>query len=214
MKSRPLPIIEKLPQSNLYLDDVKYLYELISEISEAKDVSIKIKTKDTEYELETLDDIMKIESFPVNDFNYIKISCLKPYMVIDLTNYNAEVFISKDTPVLRGTMEKVKSRIKMRSRKLSWLISNPFLPAIPFIIALNYIKDGQYINGGIIIGLCLILYLLGLYLNFYKYSIIHTKFKKNLPSFFERNKDKIILAIFLIPITALITVVIQNLLAN
>jgi len=209
MKSRSLSIREKLPQSSLYLDDIKFLYELISEISE--DVLVKIKTKDTEYELKTIDDIMEIESFPENNFNYIEINGHRPYISIYLKNSNANVFISEDTPVLRGAMEKVKARIKMRSRKLSWLLSNSILPAIPFLIALDHAKNGQYINGGLIISLCLVWYVLGFHINFYKYSIIHTNFKKNLPSFFERNKDKIIWAIFIVPITALVTIGIQKL---
>lgn len=196
MKIKKQAHSERLTPVVLYLDDLERILEVLKGASEAVEIST------LEYELGSLDEITNIQKETLSS---LSIAIRNPYLSLEFKPYEISLFISEDTPISRGLFEKIKQLLHNRRRKLSWLITNDWVWVLaPYLIALPlgwFVVQGILSNNmhDVLLGCALavpgtVLYWWTWQVSSNKYSIIHLRRRTELPSFWKRNKDEILIA--------------------
>jgi hypothetical protein len=192
MKKTSLSIREKIKPVVLYFDDVIYLVELFEE--EAEKIEIKLQDKNSEYIFHSSGDLEELRNLDVKKFNNLEITSIELYININLYDSGGSIYISKDTPLLRGLMEKAKARLNPRSRKLFWLFNNMWLPLIASWYGIWRLMNENYFDFLVITLFSGIWFFLGHYVDVKEHTVVFTSTRNEMPSFFERKKDEIIIA--------------------
>lgn len=212
MKKVSGPRSEHIENVSLYLDDLDRIEECFSEIAEDLTISI------AGYELET---IAELRSLELQELHAIEYQSYTPYIRFSLYPYGAKIYISDDTPALRGTFEKIKAIVKVREQDKAGFKRSALI--------LNFLF-GSSLGLGILLGAMgvmseAIFFFIGAFLfimlaghferkTFKDKSTIHLRDFGKSPSFWEVNKDRILLIIITASITAIITTLITFTLSN
>lgn len=165
----------------------------------SNDVTLEITDSQSEYKFISVKEISALKSIPTEKFDNLSITSHSPYMTLRLWKHGGELHISEDSITLRGFMEKAKDRLKSRSKKLHWIYTSPLVMATLPILSAYYgvweLGHKNYMSGAIIIVLSLCWMVLNWYCRFYNYTVIFCKSQKELPTFFQRRKDDIFIAV-------------------
>lgn len=192
---------ERLPPLCLYLNDLEDVVAIIRQVSP----TINITT--SSHSFDGLEDLR--ENGP-KTFHRLQIASSEPYITLDLQPYKIEIYISDDTPEERGILEQLKSRLLKCRAPLAWTTSNRIGPFVfgATITALVIWVRPLWIASLALLPVLLLL-LAGWRLSFNTYATIHLVTRAERPSFWERNKDQILLAIISGVIGAFIALAIQ-----
>jgi len=180
----------------LYLDDLQTIYNILHEVSPNIIVSSK------EYEFENIDDISKLENKTIH---YLIMQINEPHIKLEFANSSISFYASKDDFYTRGIASKIKEVFAKRERPLMWLF-NPKVTGgiIGTSIALYFLKKEilplRYIPLIELVSYLLFVFglLFGWYsmkIDFNRYATIHLENFKSKISFWQKNKDAILLAI-------------------
>jgi len=206
MKRINFPQEEEIKPVILYFDDLERIVEILKELSN----NIVIFTD--KYELDSLHELQEIHK---DTLNWLTLGIAKPQVSVNFRPNGILLYIEEDIPVSRGILEKVKQLLRNCKRKLSWLAMNSWIGATIIGGSIFFFSSRSFM--GILLG-CLMTFL-GAILLWWghgvidkKWSVIHLKRRIELPSFWKRNKDRIVVAIISITFGSLITLVITNLL--
>lgn len=191
----------------LYIDDLDKILEYFKEVSD----TIIIQTN--EYELTDIEEIKNINN---DKLKYLYISTSNQGISLNIDN-NVSIYISEDTPILRGALEKIKQYLSKRQRKLMFILDNVVVYNL-FVILTIYVVSTNFKKGNIYLGVfgicCLIIEIIWVWVNLKSdyHSIIYLKKKNDYPNFFKRNKDKLIIVIITAILTLVTTLILQPIL--
>ena len=210
---------ERLPPVRLYLDDIKKIIGILSEVSENIDLEAD------EYKYESLTELTTQNLYQINS---LTISSSDPYVSLHFAPDSVWLFITKDTAELRGIFEKIKKFLRSKRRKLYFMHKNPFLtsaiigtfsglslPLFPIFIR-NLITTGATARIILILSLAtiwlifiIIVFSWFFYLQYKRYSTIILMPRTEQTNFWQRNSDKLIVglivSIFSVLVTAFVT---------
>lgn len=208
METKPLSVSADINPIVLYYEDLQFLMTLFSSASER--VTLSLKDKQNEYEFTTVEELSALKTLPTEKFNNLSITCRHPYLTLSLWKHGGEIHISEDTSILRGLMEKAKDRLKLRRRKFYWIYTPSWatvtLPLFSAYWGIWELTKKNYIGGATIALLSCVWFVLNYYSRFYNYTVVFSKTEKEHPSFFQRKRDDIYLAV----ISAIIGVIIGS----
>jgi len=177
MKKKTKTIVTELPPIKIYLDEIQDIVEfLYGEVGKDK---VMIETEN--YRIEDPGDFKTIDE---EQLDSLIISTANPYSIeVRLTSYRATINAHDDTKSL-GISSKIES-ILMRGKRS---VANIF----------KKLRDSVY---GVVAPLLLIsIYCLIsipiFFVGIKRYSIIILKNRKEIPTFWKRNKDQISMIIF------------------
>ena len=173
----------------IYLDDVEIIYNILQEISE--DISIETD----EYAIK---DIKQLSRLNKERITMLRFKVLEPFITLDLTPHEAQLYISGDDLVSVGVFEKLKKAVARRQRfstlsfRYIWLIALP----VSFLLSQVILSLGRkdYTTAwlsfaGFAIGI--LWYLYNAYQDMNRHSLIILKYRRDTPSFWRRNADNI-----------------------
>ena len=198
MKSIKQNYIKKFKPLELDFTDVKKIYNILLEISQ----DVEIKTTDTEFE--TIDELRDYSSDVIYD---LEIKIYKPYISISFSKKSeASIYISEDTLISRGALEKIGSILNEKQNKF-YIISTIISKILQLIFYTSLIiLFGLFIFEKLNKIICLMFIIftglysfLGLLYGFYsiyieqRYNRINVHDKKE--SFLKRKKDEILVGI-------------------
>lgn len=172
----------------LYLDDLDKILEIIKEVCK------KIIIKTSEYEIENLNELKKLNK---ESLDYLMIRAEEPWLILEIDFSKLYLYIDEDDAISRGIFEKVKQILKNRKRKFSWLKEKLFQVPLLFIFSFGLVVGISRKNIVLILIGVLFLVLLVMHLSWdiKACNIIHLKRKTESKSFWKRKKDEIIIAI-------------------
>jgi hypothetical protein len=205
----PKIIYEPLPAVKLYLDD---LQEITSFLMEHYGDKIELRT--TEYKISNVDNLPLLKDPRIKYLRILGGGETFSDVEIEFKRDTASIFCRADTPFNRGVVEYLKALILKRERYVSkarWLM----IPVIAFYglvgIWQRFIHPIQTWGEVLAFLFLTITFLLftGWFCwgNLLNHSIIIPNLKKDVPSFWQRNKDQIWLVILGGVLGALLTVV-------
>ena len=186
---------------NLYLDDIKKIYELM------KSHDSELTMTNDDYIFDNVDELMDLKR---GSIDVLKIQNKNFDMRFELSEHGVELNIDKDTPTAMGIYIQIKEIIEKRKRR---------------IIPLNYIC-GIGIGSGFTI--CLYFFdnvffrvigatiaILSLLLGYFTFQSVSSKiilkYKIDSPPFIKRNLDSIIVSIIFLLLGIILTVMAQKL---
>lgn len=187
MKKIHKPLGEHLRPIKLYYDDILEIYRILKEAGDL----IQIKTD--EYEIESIEEILSIKKPFITN---LSIKLYEPAVSIDFRDSNIWLYASEDTPVQRGLYEKIKTILVKKQRIFAPLFQSSIASGL-FTGSSTwwlFTDDYKYI-GILIICLGLLWMYFGHKSQFQFYSLIFPVSRTDKPSFLERNKDQLFLAL-------------------
>ncbi len=185
----------------LYLDDLQRIVEIFGEMS--ADVSISTE----EYQFENIEE--DLGNLSQQTINNLRIESFAPHILLELSPGIIWLYIFNDDAVSRGLFEKVKTVLHTCRRRASFLTNHHWLAAVPggwaivWLVATAGIEKEFSISTFFVLALSLFWGSLGYYARTKQHTIIHLKKRAELPSFWSRNKDSIILIIISSAVTSL-----------
>jgi hypothetical protein len=192
----------------LYIDDVKRIFEIISDVSEHFSVIADGYVLDDKSEIDMLDS-KEIHELIITS-NEINVS-------IEMKNYQTVIWGNEKDTKSWGTILVLKDLLEKCQRKI-WKIRKTFYPSYLILysfvsLSMSLVKDiGKWriyvlIPGVIIYVIVAILFIMDITVRAKKYSTIRL-YKRGMNSFFIRQKDQILLSIISGIIGALLTLAI------
>lgn len=215
MKKKTQSFKQDFKMPHLYREDLEEIEAVMKIISPRL---YKLETKDFEYT--SIQDIPK-DALTVSNFH---IQTLDPYISIDFENFSSRIYSNDEDDIktlgaihkITGIIEKRERRSLWRSSKLSTFLA-PVVILSPFLLMEFYSKEIIKSNAVlfvILISVALIMgtvwFVIGYRATLKNYSVIEFTCKKNIPNFFARNKDQIIVGIIVAIMTVVLTVLFQN----
>lgn len=196
---------------HLFRGDLENIEKIIKE--DLKPREYKLETRDFEYK--DIEEINK-DSDITNEF-YIQTH--SPYIHINFYKYSAEIYSGDDDIKMVGVIKKVTEIIEKRERRCLWFIfraADVFAPII-IIVSLSLVfviiqkKKFEDIWYLILIFISSIMwYIFDFYFSFWGFSKIEFVYKKNRPSFLNKNRDQIILLVIGAVLGALVMIFFQT----
>lgn len=205
METKPLPVSANVSPLVLYYEDLEFFMNLLG--STERTVILRLNDQQNEYTFVSVKELSALKDLPTERFNNLSITCPNPYLTLDLWKDGGSIRISEDTPTLRGLMEKIKDRLKLRRKKLFWIYTprwSFFVPTLSAYWGSWELTHQNHIMGAMIVLMSCGWYGLSWYLKFYNYTVIFTKTKKELPSFFQRKSDDIYISIISIFVSVIL----------
>lgn len=180
----------ELPPTILFSNDVVRLCDLLKDGGHS---SIRLRSAD--FELESPSEFEELAKTVDKGYvSHLHITARDPHVSIEFEPYSARVYISEDTNALRGLLVKITELVEKRKRRV-WRFTQNFLPSLPIGASVYAFLEKR-------LEIALPLLLLGTVWHFWtfrqstqRYSTIWLKPKEQAPGFFERNKDKLVLAV-------------------
>jgi hypothetical protein len=192
-------IHKKLPPLLLYLEEVDEFYQFISGI--AKDVTFEVEG----YRLNSPEELKKL---PVNHIHNLQINSSRPFIKLDLRPYSAEIFIGNGDVEAEGIASRIEN-ILLSGRAPVYFVPSGFfsgiLASVPLWIGLA-LKNNLISGLGIaFVTVWATLLSIDYQFRLKQYTTVSPMKRKELPSFWARNKDQIWLLIIGAVIGAVIT---------
>lgn len=210
MKKKTNRLCERLNPAKLYLDDIEKIVETMLQISD------KVEISNEEYSFESLDELKELKQEALRN---LEITASHPSRIsIHFKKDSIYLHASDDAPASRGILEKIKEIVAQRSRRLVWLLNSNFLSGGFFALSMIVFIFYGVIDGN---GYCFLAGIIGVIIGWFwswrsirsqhfNYSVIILKHRIDAPSFFKRNRDKIIIAIIASVIGGIVVVVFQK----
>ena len=202
-------LLKNYPILRLYKSDLEKIFKLF------KDHYPEIEIVADGFKLDDFSELSKINKQEIFDF---EISAHNPFLSVDFSRNSARIYLSDEDDIkLRGLADKIADILSERKSYLRFF-ANPWTPnlicLIGFILIFSLSKEVKtplylfpfYI---LFIGLW---YFWGIKIATKKHSLIYLYDYSSAPSFFKRNKDRILLAILSAAIGGIITLIISLLL--
>ena len=215
-KISPTSIDLYLPYVKLYLNDIEEIILILKKINPSE---IQLESNNSQFEFN------EIESLKFDKINKLKITAKLPvkndFTISSILNDFSIIFDSSGSHIscwtnsleIQGLVKELEVFIISKKRLLGQRFLLPltyallvvsgiiFISFLPFLILGLLGKENPFYPINYIINLVFLLFLFSL--RFYK-NIIYLKQKKDLPNFFIRNKDQLIIDILLLLIGYLI----------
>lgn len=193
----------------LYLDDLERIVDHLQEVS--KDIRITAQG----YECDNLTELPLLKKPYLTD---VEIRSSDPYIADDLKPTSVWLYMSRDDPASRGVFDALRTELHNARRPLTWLIASPFFSGgfagISVVLLLNWLQYNKLwltIAGVASVLLAAAWVYVSLQTQLRKFSIIIPKHRSDVPTFWQRNSDKIILALISALIGSLLTIAIKTL---
>ncbi len=207
---------EHLKPVLLYRDDIEQIVEVMREVSPDAELST---------DQHKFNDIKEWAELKRDYFTNMRLKTTNPYVSLELSERSVWLYIDKDTAQSRGAFEKIK-RLLTKLKRPSEKLMNYWMPpiivnlCIYFLLAASLSKKLS-LNIWTITIVDVILLLAGWWWTRWvfqsrtrKYSIIIPKYRIDAPNFWQRNSDKIVLAIICTVLGSLLTLLIKSLTAQ
>lgn len=179
---------EHLKLVKLYYDDLLEIYE---------------------YELESIEEILSIKKPFITN---LSIMLYEPVVSVGFKNSSIWLYASDDTPLQRGLYEKIKTILVKRQRLFAPFFQSSIASGVFTGTSTWWLFTDTYKYVGIIIFCLGLLWMyFGHKSQFHYYSLIVPLHRTDKPSFFERNKDQLFLALISAIIGGIITLGISKL---
>jgi hypothetical protein len=192
MKRKRKPVSESLNPVILYYDDIEALFYIFQELSS----NVELSTD--EYDLASLADLLALEKDVMHS---LVIKVKQPFTYLELSPKSIRLYTDEDTIAQRGIIEKLKQYLNKRQRKLCWLIGNAnlslFVCLLSLVAAIVALVSGNLIAISLIVPaaiLCTLWARWAWIIEWRKWTVIYLKRKKDMPNFFMRKRDDVILA--------------------
>jgi hypothetical protein len=207
MKERRKSIYQKLPPVKLYLDDIRRIYSIIK----SSYTTVRIETD--EHELDSTDDLKKIESDSLSELTIIGTNSSYESVSANFERDGAFLFASEDSIPNRGILSKIDEALVDSKRKVArLLVSWAFYPVLLLTPAILVFLIEYFTRGWLKVALCICLAVvtIGIYANAFmigdsRYSTISLIERHKDKSFLARNKDLILVGVITAIITAALT---------
>jgi len=207
MKERRKSIYQKLPPVKLYLDDIRRIYSIIK----SSYTTVRIETD--EHELDSTDDLKKIESDSLSELTIIGTNSSYESVSANFERDGAFLFASEDSIPNRGILSKIDEALVDSKRKVArLLVSWAFYPVLLLTPAILVFLIEYFTRGWLKVALfiCLAVVTIGIYANAFmigdsRYSTISLIERHKDKSFLARNKDLILVGVITAIITAALT---------
>jgi len=204
---------EFLKPVTLFRDDLDRIVEILQAASP------KISIETDEYVFESVDDLVKTGQKIINN---LVITCgdilTSPHLMLFLKPHRIELFAREDEPLSRGLFEKIKDILIKRERIYARFLHAGWV-LFAFAIALPIL--GIWYKNSPLSAFSFLFTLSGILImtwarrdRFERYSTIFLKKRAEQDSFWDRNKDQVLLAVISAVVGGLITVALTNLLAS
>lgn len=178
-----------LPPTELYLEDINELFQVIQGV--AKDVRIEVPG----YELETPDELGALaQKLPEKVLHELRIMASEPYLTLDFYPHSSRLYISDQTLELLGVQTKISELISRRKQALWWAMNPWMVPVLGPMAIYVGAQFNKWVLGAVSVIVTAVYWWMYRRL-FRRYTIIFLKSRKEHDSFWERNQDKIILAV-------------------
>lgn len=205
MDKRLTYVRRKLPSTVLYFDDLLEIADLLE--TENDKVQIKLENSSHVYEFYSSEEFKNFKEPNIEQFHDIEVNSNgeKIYLNLRLRVFEADIYISEHSSIGRGLLEKVSTIVTNRKKPLGWLYTNPFFIGIPIFLVLLMLEKGTYLMSLFVLSLAILWIFCAYKLTFEQYSTLYLKKRNQMPSFFERRKDEIVIAIISATLGALFT---------
>ena len=181
----------------LYYDDLLEIYEIL------KQAGNRIEIKTDEYEIESIEEILSIKKPVITN---LTIKLYEPVVSIDFTNSRIWLYASEDTPVQRGLYEKIKTMLNKKQRVFAPLFQSAIASGLFTGASTWWLFTDAYKYVGIIMFCLGLLWMYFGHKNkFQFYSLIFPVRRTDKPSFLERSKDPLIIALISAIIGGIVT---------
>ena len=190
-----------LSAMTLYLDDIEHLANVFRKKSKDNEVRINVTMDSRSYELDNIAELIKLQE-RASKLEKIHFKIRDPYISLDIEKGSADIYIAENDDSSIGMMQKVLKFLKKKRKHLYFLINYWWSIAF-FNISLIVMAVAEEEGIESLEPVALVSFLSALLWGFFVWIIgkntIYTKKRVELPNFFARNKDKIIIStIFLI----------------
>ena len=189
-------ISKDLPITLIYLDEVAELWNLLEQ-NKKEYGEIEVTTKEHKFQ-----NIKEFQELPIEKIHNLKLHLSNPYISIDLSSYSTRLYASEDTNEIIGLVTKIEAILLKGKRRIVNFISNPYLRIFfgaPFGIILGLLskKDKLYIilTIGFLVLFLIIFSVVTFRLSSKQHSTIILSYRKNNKTFWNENKNQIILLI-------------------
>jgi hypothetical protein len=194
MKELSPHIRKRLPPLKLYLEDIEFL------VNRLKSISNEITIKTATHEFENVSEFSDTQKEP---FRTLQIASRRPYLIVELNKSSASIYLSEDLPDGRGVFEQIDSYLRKRRRTFTSILTSPVLIVsylilvsfAPFFLTKVVPPPFQLFGLLVWVSFFLFLYLVAFFLHTQTYTIVIPKRRSDAPSFWERNWEKIALAL-------------------
>lgn len=185
-----------------YIDEIKELVHLFSETT-----GDEVEIKACDYKIDNLDEL---KSLPADKIHELSITSKKPNILISLAEENVRIeVLDKYSLELQGLVTKMENVFLENKRHFIPVLQNSllsiFYPVILILLFLRFLyllgtlsvsKEWELYAAELTIEGFLIIVLLScgaweFYLRKLAFSTIQLDFRKNIPSFWKRNRDKL-----------------------
>lgn len=188
-------IYVSLPIINIYVDEVREIYNFLAEHCKGG-VGIEI----LDYKL---DSIEEINNLPYEMVHNLEITCQEPYIRIRLEKHSASINASEDTIENEGIVAKLKEILLKHKLIVIPVIGYSFITGIaggltffPIYMTMYayYSKDYAHAILWFIAFTLLLTMTCNMWHQYYcRYSTIYLRARKEKDSFWKRNKDQLIM---------------------
>ncbi|MBI3323786.1 MAG: hypothetical protein HYZ92_00715 [Candidatus Omnitrophica bacterium] len=195
--------IESLPPVVLYRDDLEELVEILKEGCG----QIEIVTDTFRLAAEELATLQE------ERIRSIRFETHNPSLTLSFQHFQANLLVLDNDPVSEGIVYKIKECLRSRRRALWWLLTpwGTWTLGIPLNILLIFGRSISLVVSFSLLGIGIGAFLWGFREGTTRYSVIGLGRKNQVPSFWEKNRDSIILMFFSALVGALVTEVIRRL---
>jgi hypothetical protein len=180
---------EDFPPTTLYIDDIKRIVDLFSEVCARVDV------KAGEFKISDRSELNDLAAkFPSGRFPDIQIQGDKPYVSVDFRPYSIRAYISEDSLIQRALITGVREVVTQgKKRKADFGFNILFYVGIA--AGTWQLAMKEYVVGLFLIGFSFSIIPLAIRSALRNNVIVHSKGRGEIKSFFERKKDDMVLAI-------------------
>lgn len=182
---------EHLQPVTLYMDEIEQIVNAFREIS--PDVSVS--TNDY-----LLTDFKQLSEFKKEYLTDVNIKVREPYIDLSLEHHQIFLYAAKDDLISRGLYEKVKAILRKNKRPFFKILQNfGIITGISLYLILYGLSRQSWQTVSVAAVSLLVSIAIGWYAyqdRFKKFSIIIPKYKVEVPSFWKRNSDALVLALF------------------
>lgn len=198
MQKIPGELRRQLPCATLHLDDVEKVYEVLSALGKNAPIRIEADGYAT-------DDPTELDQLPNNRVRNLLLSRPHPHIAVRLGPSESQTYVyaNSDDALSRGAVEQTVDIITARKRCLPFTTvgwSGRILTVISVAAGGSLLASWGTSPMKGLLGACFItasagIAAMGCYTEIFNYSVVIPKRRRDTPSFLERNKDPILVAI-------------------
>lgn len=204
MRKKAISISKQVEYATLYLDDLEDIYNLLGQASS------KINFEIDDYVLDSFEDLMQLRKTKTEK---LELRIIEPHVNLSIDTHGASVYADDCSAISENiTLKIINILEKRKNRFIEFVDRHLYKIAVP-VVLLGGLSVTFYNLYYPIVYVALTLLIIGCFLFVFSGLITISKlsktkflltYKKDKPSFFERNKDEIIKGIILLIFGAII----------